>query len=132
MPSSSGPTTSWSGGARCGADVEPDAEHDGPLDRHLGEQPVDTATSLLLEGATTTDRDTVLRAVLRSLTQVLVEASPAGYRALCATVGSQVRVELPGGRVAQGLAEAVDDAGRLVVAGQAYSSGDVVHLRSAD
>ena len=96
------------------------------------ELPVDTATSLLLEGATTTDRDTVLRAVLRSLTQVLVEASPAGYRALCATVGSQVRVELPGGRVAQGLAEAVDDAGRLVVAGQAYSSGDVVHLRSAD
>ncbi len=92
-------------------------------------------TSLLLEGATTTDRDTLLRALLRSLTDVLAEASPDGYRALCGTLGTQVRVELPGGAsgvggaAVEGLAQAVDDAGRLVVDGTPYSAGDVVHLR---
>lgn len=94
------------------------------------ELPVPTATSLLLEGATTTDRDTVLRALLRSLRSVLAEASPQGYRALCSTIGTRVRLETPGGRV-EGLAEAVDDAGRLVVDGQAHAAGDVVHLRPA-
>lgn len=86
-------------------------------------------TSLALEGATTTDRDTLLRALLRSLTDVLAEAAPDGYRALCASLGTQVRVELPGGGSVEGLAAAVDDAGRLVVDGTAYSAGDVVHLR---
>ena len=94
------------------------------------ELPVPTATSLLLEDATTTDRDTVLRALLRSLTAVLAEASPEGYRALCSTIGSRVRLELPGGAV-EGIAEAVDDGGRLVVAGRAHPAGDVVHLRPA-
>ena len=92
------------------------------------ELPLPTATSLLLEGATTTDRDTVLRAVLRSLASVLAEASPEGYRALCSTLGQRVRVELPGGPV-EGRAEAVDDAGRLVVDGRPHPAGDVVHLR---
>jgi len=87
------------------------------------------ATSLLLEHATTTDRDTVLRAVLRSLTAVLREQPVEGYRALCSTIGRQVWVELPDGRSVVGPAEAVDDAGRLVVAGQVYSVGDVVHVR---
>ena len=86
-------------------------------------------TSLLREGATTTDRDTLLRALLRSLTDVLAEASPDGYRALCASLGTRVRLALPGGRALEGLAQAVDDAGRLVVDGSPYSAGDVVHLR---
>ena len=86
-------------------------------------------TSLLLEGATTTDRDTLLRALLRSLSDVLAEASPEGYRALCGTLGTRVRVVLPGGASVEGLAESVDDAGRLVVDGAPYSAGDVVHLR---
>lgn len=94
------------------------------------ELPVPTATSLLLEGATTTDRDTVLRAVLRTLTGVLAEASPDGYRALCSTIGARVRLELATGAV-EGLAEAVDDDGHLVVDGRPYASGDVVHLRPA-
>ncbi len=92
---------------------------------------VPTATSLLLEGASTLDRDTVLRALLRTLTEVLAEASPDGYRALCSTVGARVRVELPGGDAVEGLAEGVDDDGRLVVQGRAYGAGDVVHLRGA-
>jgi BirA family biotin operon repressor/biotin-[acetyl-CoA-carboxylase] ligase len=84
---------------------------------------------MALEGATTLDRDPVLRAVLRSLTAVLEEASRDGYRALCATLGSAVRVELPDGDAVTGTATAVDDTGRLVVDGTAYSAGDVVHLR---
>ncbi|GAC1439676.1 MAG: biotin--[acetyl-CoA-carboxylase] ligase [Mycobacteriales bacterium] len=94
------------------------------------ELPHDAATSLQIEGATTTDRDTVLRAVLRELTVVLadVDAGRTGYRALCSTVGRQVRVDLPAGPV-EGRAESVDDDGRLVVAGTPYGAGDVVHLR---
>jgi BirA family biotin operon repressor/biotin-[acetyl-CoA-carboxylase] ligase len=94
------------------------------------ELPHDQATSLQLEGASTTDRDTVLRSVLRELGAVMadVEAAVAGYRALCSTIGQQVRVELPTGAV-EGVAGSVDEDGRLVVSGTAYGAGDVVHLR---
>ncbi len=96
----------------------------------VDELPHAEATSLALEQATTTDRDTLLRAVLRTLTAVLREQPVEHYRALCSTIGRQVRVELPDGRSAAGLAEAVDDGGRLVVGGEAYSVGDVVHVRA--
>ena len=96
------------------------------------ELPHDGATSLTLEAAAVTDRDTLLRAVLRELTTVLADtdAGRAAYRTLCATVGHAVRVELPNGSV-EGAAESIDDDGRLVVGGTAYSAGDVVHLRPA-
>jgi BirA family biotin operon repressor/biotin-[acetyl-CoA-carboxylase] ligase len=94
------------------------------------ELPHDRASSLLLEGATTTDRDTLLRAVLRELARVVGDRDEGrvGYRALCSTLGQRVRLELPTGPV-EGLAEAVDEDGRLVVDGTAYGAGDVVHLR---
>ncbi len=90
-------------------------------------------TSVLLAGGSTTDRDTLLRAVLRSLGDVLadVDASRAAYRERCSTLGRRVRLHLPGDTTAEGVAEEVDDAGRLVVAGRAYGAGDVVHLRPA-
>ena len=94
------------------------------------ELPHDQATSLLLEDATSTDRETLLRAVLRGLGEALADQNRTAYRALCATLGQQVRVELPGGTAVVGLAEAVDDDGRLVVGGTPYAAGDVVHLRS--
>ena len=96
------------------------------------ELPHDGATSLQLAGASTTDRGVLLRAVLRSLTVVLddVGSACAAYREWCSTIGRPVRVELPGGRHVEGLAEAVDDAGRLVVDGTPYAVGDVVHLRA--
>ena len=93
------------------------------------ELPHDGATSLLLAGATTTDRETLLKAVLRELARALEQRSLAAYRERCSTVGRQVRVELPGGDTVEGLAEQVDDQGRLVVAGVGYPAGDVVHLR---
>ena len=95
------------------------------------ELPHEQATSLLLEGAVM-DRDTVLRAVLRSLSDVLTGPDAvdlSGYRELCCSLGRAVRVELPGGGVREGVAEAVDEHGRLVVDGVAYAAGDVVHLR---
>ena len=94
------------------------------------ELPVESATSLALEGAGSMDRDTILRAVLRELTEVLADeqGSRIAYRARCTTVGQIVRLELPT-RVVTGTAEAVDDDGRLVVDGKAYGAGDVVHLR---
>ena len=49
------------------------------------------------------------------------------YRALCSTLGRRVRVELLGS-VFEGVAEDVDDQGRLVVDGRGIAAGDVVHL----
>lgn len=93
------------------------------------ELPVPEATSLLLAGATVTDRDTLLRAVLRRLSGALGDRDAGGYRTLCSTLGREVRVELPGGQSVTGVAEQVDDEGRLVVDGTPYAAGDVVHLR---
>ena len=58
------------------------------------------------------------------------------YRALCATLGQAVRVELPAGRVLTGTASDIDSDGRLLVqetpsqAVTPVSAGDVVHVRS--
>ncbi len=84
------------------------------------------ATSLRLAGAEVTDRLTLLRAILHELAQ---GATPNDYRSSCATLGREVAVHLPDGTVASGVAEQVDEGGRLVVAGRAYAAGDVVHLR---
>ncbi|MCW2542918.1 MAG: biotin--acetyl-CoA-carboxylase ligase [Frankiales bacterium] len=93
------------------------------------ELPHDQATSLRMAGATVTDRDTLLRAVLRELSGVMRERPLPSYRGMCSTLGRQVRLELPDGSAVTGTAEDVDDVGRLVVDGAAYAAGDVVHLR---
>ncbi|MGP3688119.1 biotin--[acetyl-CoA-carboxylase] ligase [Streptomyces sp. IBSNAI002] len=110
------------------------------------ELPVPAAGSLALAKATVTDRDPLLRAVLRSLEQWYGNWREAGgdpassglqetYAAGCATLGRHVRAELPGGRTLTGTAEAVDAEGRLVIRTaddehEAVGAGDVVHLRS--
>lgn len=111
------------------------------------ELPVPGAGSLALAGAAGTDRDPVLRAVLRELERWYGEWRAAGgdpaltrlqeaYAAGCATLGRQVRAELPGGRDVTGEAVAVDGDGRLVLATEdgvrePVGAGDVVHLRPA-
>jgi len=102
------------------------------------------ATSLLAEGASV-PREAVLAGILRELAAryLAFRADPdaarggllAEYRALCATLGRSVRVELPGGRVLAGVAADIDPDGRLLVTpgGEspvAVSAGDVIHLRS--
>ncbi|MGW1840843.1 biotin--[acetyl-CoA-carboxylase] ligase [Streptomyces sp. NPDC002067] len=109
------------------------------------ELPVPTATSLALAGAHTTDRDTLLRAVLRSLETWYgawqdADGDPGAsgvqeaYAAGCATLGRTVRAELPGDRVLRGEAVALDGDGRLILATeegvqQPVGAGDIVHLR---
>ncbi len=100
----------------------------------------DGATSLLLAGATSTDRAALLTAILAELERRyaawLAGRSPVeDYRRRCATLGRQVRVELPDGSSVIGSAAAVDERGSLLLtegsgAQRTLSSGDVVHLRA--
>ncbi|MEV0635402.1 biotin--[acetyl-CoA-carboxylase] ligase [Streptomyces sp. NPDC050619] len=110
------------------------------------ELPVPQAGSLALAGAVSTDRDTLLRGVLRSLEEWYRRWRAAGgdpvvsglqetYAAGCASLGRVVRAELPGDRSIVGEAVAVDGDGRLVIATgegvqEPVGAGDVVHLRS--
>jgi BirA family transcriptional regulator, biotin operon repressor / biotin---[acetyl-CoA-carboxylase] ligase len=108
---------------------------------HQDELPVPGATSLLIEDATSTDRAALLAAILAGLSRRYQawRADPeagglrADYLRRCATIGRDVRVELPGGAVLTGTAGDVDDAGRLVVRAPgnlvAVGAGDVVHVR---
>jgi BirA family biotin operon repressor/biotin-[acetyl-CoA-carboxylase] ligase len=101
----------------------------------LAELPDERATSLALAGARVTDRETLLKAILRALARAYAswQADPAAlvpaYRAACVSIGRRVRVELPGGQAYEGLATDVDADGRLVVGGRPFAAGDVVHLR---
>ncbi|MFE2350560.1 MULTISPECIES: biotin--[acetyl-CoA-carboxylase] ligase [Kitasatospora] len=112
------------------------------------ELPVPTATSLSLAGAATTDRSTLLRAVLREFAELYGEWTAAAgdphasgllpaYTARCTTLNRPVRVQLPGERELLGEAVAVDGDGRLVVrtpdgARHPVAAGDVVHVRPQD
>ncbi|WBB64999.1 biotin--[acetyl-CoA-carboxylase] ligase [Micromonospora sp. WMMD812] len=102
------------------------------------------ATSLQLAGAAATDRDPLLRALLRGLADWYDRWRTAGgdavtsglreaYLAACATVGRPVRVLLPGGDELTGTAVGVDADGQLLVDtpdGQRHlAAGDVLHLR---
>jgi BirA family biotin operon repressor/biotin-[acetyl-CoA-carboxylase] ligase len=145
-------------GKVCGVLAEVVPTPDGPgvvlgmglnVSQRSDELPVADAVSLTGLGAATTDRDTVLRAMLRAVgaryeTWVAAAGDPRGsglgaaYREACATIGRQVRVALPGGQELRGAAEGVDDDGRLVVVAAdgstrtALAAGDVVHVRPTD
>ncbi|HTE60445.1 MAG TPA: biotin--[acetyl-CoA-carboxylase] ligase [Solirubrobacteraceae bacterium] len=112
--------------------------------------PVDTATSLAIEGAPADliEPDTVLAGYLgrfRRLVEQYLEAGgdaevsglAALARSLCITLGRVVRVELPDGTVLEGTATALDADGRLVVRGadgaeHTVAAGDVTHARHVD
>jgi BirA family biotin operon repressor/biotin-[acetyl-CoA-carboxylase] ligase len=98
--------------------------------------------SLLDLGVAAPDRDAIVRGLLRELGTRIEQWHAAGggdatlaadYRARSLTVGSDVRVFLPGDRQMVGRARAIDEQGRLVVDAaeetMTLSAGDVVHLR---
>jgi len=116
--------------------------------------PVPTATSLTLHGAEPDDLlDRALAAYLAAFEALWGEfervgfdananananaGAEAGLRAsvsdACGTLGRDVRVELPDGSTAEGIAEAIDEHGRLVVRQTTghlvVSAGDVTHVR---
>lgn len=99
------------------------------------ELPVPQATSLALAGAPDTDRTTLVLALLRQFASRFT-AWRAGdsrdlardYRARCATLGSSVRAELPGGEVITGVATDIDWCGRLSIGTRTVAAGDVTHL----
>lgn len=110
------------------------------------ELPGPQATSLWLAGAPAPDREEILVGILRELERWYLRWATgpqagnaeesglhAAYERACSTVGRDVRVELPGGRVLTGVASGVDDVGRLQVTTadgvHAVSAGDVVHVR---
>jgi BirA family biotin operon repressor/biotin-[acetyl-CoA-carboxylase] ligase len=101
------------------------------------ELPLGTATSLAVEGLDV-DRTDLLSALLERLRTEYdaferAELGPlrTAYADACATVGREVRVELPTGDTLVGEATGIDEGGRLVVTGSngvvPVSAGDVVH-----
>jgi BirA family biotin operon repressor/biotin-[acetyl-CoA-carboxylase] ligase len=103
---------------------------------HAEELPGPPATSLLIERGVT-DRAVLLPAILRSLAGAYAgwradpQALPPAYRSVSSTFGRPVRLSLPDGSTVEGVADGLDDDGRIVVNGMAYGAGDVVHLRAA-
>jgi BirA family biotin operon repressor/biotin-[acetyl-CoA-carboxylase] ligase len=111
------------------------------------------ATSIAIEGGRevgqdrlvgeTVSRQRLLAEALRQLERhyVAFRGNPdpdatglrAEYRTLCATLGRQVRAELPDGSTLTGEAADVDVDGRLLIAASGavtpLSAGDVIHLR---
>jgi BirA family biotin operon repressor/biotin-[acetyl-CoA-carboxylase] ligase len=108
------------------------------------ELPVPEATSLAVASpGDVPDRTALLVSLLASLWESYTAWQEGGdlagmrlaesYVASCATVGREVRVDLPSGEVLTGRATGVDPSGRLLVERDgvrtAVNAGDVVHVR---
>ena len=108
--------------------------------------PVETATSLAIEGGTDFSSDQVLAAYLgelRALYARFVEfggnAEASGLRAevaeRCGSIGRRVRAVMPGDQELTGVGVGLDETGRILIQpdGQrelfAVSAGDIIHLR---
>jgi BirA family biotin operon repressor/biotin-[acetyl-CoA-carboxylase] ligase len=106
------------------------------------EAPDPVAISLLTLGSSATDRNTLVRRILRELAVRIDAWRTAGgadsaliadYQRYSLTLGSRVRASLPGDREVVGTARAIDETGRLCVdtgaQTVAISAGDITHLR---
>lgn len=103
--------------------------------------PVPTATSLKIEEAATLNRDTIVATILRAFALIYGQwqssdddaALAASYLSRCSTIGRQVRVVLGEDRTVEGVAEAIDASGQLIVrtesGSRSFGAGDVIHLR---
>lgn len=110
------------------------------------ELPVETATSLELCSAAVR-REELVVAYLNELAELLLpladgpvegraqalDRGRAAYVKECSTIGRRVRVHLPTGEIAEGVASGVDGSGGLVVdtvsGPRTFAAGDVVHVR---
>lgn len=95
--------------------------------------PIEKATSLALEGRDT-DRTELAITVLKNLRRRIAQWENQDpqllrdYRAVCSSLGQEVRLETPSGDVT-GHVDEIGEDGRIMVAGEYYSAGDVTHLR---
>ncbi|UKA63984.1 biotin--[acetyl-CoA-carboxylase] ligase [Arthrobacter sp. FW306-04-A] len=117
------------------------------------ELPVPTATSLLLEGATTTDRTVLLRSYLSRFAALYrsfcnADGDPTAglaggsslhkrVEAVMVTLGREVKAHLPGDHELVGHASRLDEYGSLLVVDHGgrehvVTAGDVVHLRATE
>ncbi|HET9840399.1 MAG TPA: biotin--[acetyl-CoA-carboxylase] ligase [Nocardioides sp.] len=122
------------------------------VDQTAEELPVPSASSLGLLGLPW-DRTELFGRVLHDLRMWLgvMMSEPtsflANFRGRCDTLGRYVRVDLPDGSVLEGVAEGIDDHGRLLVAPprrgagpaapglletRAVAAGDVIHVRGPE
>ena len=112
------------------------------LSQERSQLPVETATSLALCAAGDVRREDLIVRYLTELAELHRTWSLGGdgledlrmaYRSCCLTIGLDVDVHQPYGRVVTGTATGVDESGRLVVAAggssRAHAAGDVVHVR---
>lgn len=103
-----------------------------------------SATSLTMLGVSLSDRNMLAEKVLRQLAsrveawRAVGGADPAlmdDYRRYSRTLGARVRADMPGDRQLEGVAEAIDELGRLCIdTGEqtvAVSAADITHLRSS-
>lgn len=104
--------------------------------------PVETATSLALEGAESRDRGELLNEIVTAFSARYEQwrAGPgeplrSSYLEACSTLGKRVRASLPAGGSLEGRAVDVDADGRLRVEHgtrvHVLGAGDVVHVRDA-
>lgn len=116
------------------------------VNQSLEELPTSTATSLLVSGASSLDRDQLLATTIKHFKELYLELAASDGEALksglrskilaaSATVGELVEVSFPDGTSAVGEAVDIDEQGRLEVKTSTktllVSAGDVLHLRSA-
>jgi len=114
------------------------------LNVHLSEEelPVPTATSLaVLNPSRVMGRNPIIITVLRAFAALYSQWETSddddlfavSYVKRCDTIGRRVRVSLAGGRVVEGVADAIDRSGQLVVrtdsGSESFGAGDIVHLR---
>ena len=100
------------------------------------ELPVSHATSVFLATNALINRNILLGQILNNLEQDLLSWQggkdlTSKYRELSATIGKQVRVEMPDGSQIEGAAVDIDETGSLRLDnGEQITVGDVIHLDS--
>jgi len=99
------------------------------------ELPVSHATSLALNQFSHLDRNLILSSFLTTFEE-LFQRWQSGedlrhlYTEACATIGNEIRIELPGGTHKNGKAIGITPAGELILEdGSRVTVGDIVHLR---
>jgi BirA family biotin operon repressor/biotin-[acetyl-CoA-carboxylase] ligase len=104
---------------------------------NIEQAPLATATCIRMETGEPVTRDILVQSILRNLEGVLSGEIAEAYKALSATIGREVRIEIEGAegaRVICGRAIGIDRVGRLLVEAEGSChtiiSGECIHLRS--